>query len=47
MADLPIHLDRAQRTPLAAQIYRGIRKAIETGRLISGVRLPSWRDLAA
>jgi hypothetical protein len=36
MADLPIHLDRAQRTPLAAQIYRGIRKAIETGRLISG-----------
>jgi trimethylamine:corrinoid methyltransferase-like protein len=47
MADLPIHLDRARRTPLAAQIYRAIREAIETGRLASGARLPSWRDLAA
>jgi GntR family transcriptional regulator / MocR family aminotransferase len=34
-------------TPLAAQIYRAIREAIETGRLASGARLPSWRDLAA
>ena len=47
MAVLPIHLDRARRTPLAAQIYRAIREAIETGRLASGARLPSWRDLAA
>jgi len=47
MADLPIDLDRAKRTPLAAQIYRAIREAIETGRLASGAKLPSWRDLAA
>src|SRR3546814_18742470 len=47
MAALPIDLDRAGRTPLAAQIYRAIREAIETGRLASGARLPSWRDLAA
>jgi GntR family transcriptional regulator/MocR family aminotransferase len=47
MADLPIDLDRARRAPLAAQIYQGIREAIETGRLASGARLPSWRDLAA
>jgi GntR family transcriptional regulator / MocR family aminotransferase len=47
MADIPIHLDRARKTPLAAQIYRAIREAIETGRLASGARLPSWLDLAA
>src|ERR1700747_1445751 len=47
MAALPIHLDRARRIPLAAQIYGSIREAIETGRLASGARLPSWRDLAA
>ena len=47
MAALPIKLDRARRTPLAAQIYWAIREAIETGRLASGARLPSWRDLAA
>src|SRR6201985_1855410 len=47
MAVLPIQLDRAKRTPLAAQIYSAIREAIETGRLASGARLPSWRDLAA
>jgi GntR family transcriptional regulator/MocR family aminotransferase len=46
MAALPIHLDRARRTPLAAQIYSAIREAIETGRLAPGARLPSWRDLA-
>ncbi|MFL5282268.1 MAG: PLP-dependent aminotransferase family protein [Rhodopila sp.] len=32
---------------MAAQIYRTIREAIETGQLASGTRLPSWRDLAA
>src|SRR3954468_10851762 len=47
MAALPIDVDRAGRTPLAAQIYQAIRRAIETGRLASGARLPSWRDLAA
>jgi GntR family transcriptional regulator/MocR family aminotransferase len=47
MAALSIHLDRARRTPLAAQIYWAIREAIETGRLASGARLPSWQDLAA
>src|SRR3954469_19864450 len=47
MDSLPIQLDRGRRTPLAAQIYRAIREAIETGRLASGARLPSWRDLAA
>ena len=47
MAELPIPLDRIGKTPLAAQIYGAIRDAIEAGRLASGARLPSWRDLAA
>jgi GntR family transcriptional regulator / MocR family aminotransferase len=47
MAALPIHLDRAKKTPLAAQIYWSIREGVEDGRLASGARLPSWRDLAA
>jgi len=47
MAMFPIDLDRARRTPLASQIYRAIRDAIEAGRLASGARLPSWQDLAA
>jgi GntR family transcriptional regulator / MocR family aminotransferase len=47
MAALPIQLDRARKTPLAAQIYCAIRDGIENGRLASGARLPSWRDLAA
>jgi GntR family transcriptional regulator / MocR family aminotransferase len=47
MAGLPLKLDRARRTPLAAQIYSAIREAVETGRLAPGARLPSWRDLAA
>jgi len=42
-----IDLDRAGKTPLAVQIYGAIRSAIETGRLASGARLPSWCDLAA
>jgi DNA-binding transcriptional MocR family regulator len=29
------------------QIYSAIREGIENGRLASGVRLPSWQDLAA
>src|SRR3982074_3724047 len=47
MAAPPIDLDRAGKTPLAVQIYGAIRSASETGRLPSGARLPSWRDLAA
>jgi GntR family transcriptional regulator / MocR family aminotransferase len=46
MTTLPVDLDRARKIPLAAQIYSAIREAIETGRLASGARLPSWRDLA-
>ena len=47
MVDLPIPLDRIGKMPLATQIYGAIRGGIETGRLASGARLPSWRDLAA
>src|SRR5262245_38314024 len=47
MAALRIDLDRAGRTALAVQIYRGLREAIETRRLAAGARLPSWNDLAA
>jgi GntR family transcriptional regulator / MocR family aminotransferase len=47
MGALPIELDRARRIPLATQIYCAIREGIEDGRLGSGSRLPSWRDLAA
>src|SRR5882724_2350436 len=47
MASLSIAIDRSKKIPLADQIYRAIREAIETGRLASGARLPSWRDLAA
>jgi GntR family transcriptional regulator / MocR family aminotransferase len=47
MTALPIELDRARKTPLAGQIYWAIRETIETGRIDSGARLPSWSDLAA
>src|SRR5918995_6691698 len=47
MAALPLGLDRAARTPLAAQVYLAVRDAIETGRLDPGAELPSWRDMAA
>ncbi|WP_027575619.1 PLP-dependent aminotransferase family protein [Bradyrhizobium sp. WSM1743] len=45
----PLHLklDRSAKTPLAEQIHRGIRTAIESGVLAPGARLPSWQDLAA
>jgi hypothetical protein len=43
----PIHLDRAGRIPLAAQIYRAIRESMETGRLASGAKLLSRLDLAS
>ena len=47
MANFPIDLNRSNRAPLTARIYQAIREAIETGRLESGARLPSWEDLAA
>jgi GntR family transcriptional regulator/MocR family aminotransferase len=47
MASLSIAIDRCKKIPLADQIYQTIREAIETGRVSSGSRLPSWRDLAA
>jgi GntR family transcriptional regulator / MocR family aminotransferase len=47
MPALPIQLDRTRRIPLATQIYCAVREGIENGRLASGARLPSWRDLSA
>ncbi|MBB4359712.1 GntR family transcriptional regulator/MocR family aminotransferase [Bradyrhizobium sp. CIR18] len=44
---LRLKLDRSAKTPLAEQIHRGIRAAIERGVLAPGARLPSWQDLAA
>lgn len=44
---LRLELDRSAKTPLAEQIHRGIRAAIERGVLAPGARLPSWQDLAA
>src|SRR5262245_3865712 len=44
---LRLELDRSAKTPLAEQIRKGIRAAIESGVLAPGARLPSWRDLAA
>jgi GntR family transcriptional regulator / MocR family aminotransferase len=43
---LDLTLDRSDRTSLAEQIHEGIRRAIVTGQLKPGARLPSWRDLA-
>lgn len=42
-----ITIDRAAKIPLAIQIHRAVSVAIRDGRLTSGARLPSWRDLAA
>jgi GntR family transcriptional regulator/MocR family aminotransferase len=44
---LLIKLDPGTKTPLATQIYAGIRSAIESGQIPAGTKLPSWRDLAA
>lgn len=44
---LRLKLDRSAKTPLAEQIHKGIRTAIESGVLAPGARLPSWQDLAA
>ena len=42
----PISVDPADRTPIYAQLERGIRVAIATGRLRSGDQLPTVRQLA-
>ena len=39
-------LDQADRTPVYAQLERGIRSAIATGRLAVGDQLPTVRQLA-
>ncbi|MFC0401377.1 PLP-dependent aminotransferase family protein [Paraburkholderia rhizosphaerae] len=44
---LQIHLDRAAKLPLSEQIRISIARAIESGLLAPGTRLPSWQDLAA
>ena len=44
---LQIHLDRSAKIPLAEQIRMSIARAIQSGMLAPGARLPSWLDLAA
>src|SRR5258708_28870926 len=39
-------IDPADRTPLHAQLERGIKAAIATGRLVVGEQLPTVRQLA-
>lgn len=45
--DLKIRLDRSAKLSLSEQIRLSIGKAIESGLLAPGTRLPSWQDLAA
>lgn len=45
--DLQIQLDRTARLSLTEQIRVSISRAIESGLLAPGARLPSWQDLAA
>jgi len=44
---LNLSLDRNIKVPLAEQIRGGIANAIDSGILVPGARLPSWRDLAS
>ena len=44
--ELLVPLDRDADEPLRAQLERGLRTAIRTGRLTAGERLPSTRELA-
>jgi GntR family transcriptional regulator/MocR family aminotransferase len=46
-SQLRIQLDRTAKLPLSEQIRLSIAKAIESGVLAPGARLPSWQDLAA
>jgi len=45
-ATLSIQVDRATAVPIGDQIHASLRQAIVDGRLASGQRLPSGRDLA-
>ncbi|KOE23701.1 GntR family transcriptional regulator [Burkholderia multivorans R-20526] len=45
--DFEIQLDRTAKLSLAEQIHISISRAIESGLLAPGTRLPSWQDLAA
>ena len=45
--DLQIQINRTAKQPLAEQIRTSISRAIESGLLAPGTRLPSWQDLAA
>lgn len=47
MLTLAIEIDRTGAAPVGEQIYASLRQAIVDGRLQSGSRLPSGRDLAA
>ena len=47
ISDLQIQLDRTAKVSLSEQIRMSIGRAIESGLLAAGTRLPSWRDLAA
>ena len=47
MDDLRIELNRQAGTTLVEQIVAAISSSIAEGRLYSGARLPSWRDLSA
>ena len=42
----PISIDASDRTPIYAQLERGIRLAIATGRMHPGDQLPTVRQLA-
>lgn len=46
MAATPISIDANDRTPIYAQLERGIRVAIATGRMAPGDQLPTVRQLA-
>ncbi|WP_095196125.1 PLP-dependent aminotransferase family protein [Pseudomonas sp. Irchel 3A7] len=46
-SDLQIQLDRTAKLSLTEQIRMSISRAIESGLLAPGTRLPSWQDLAA
>jgi GntR family transcriptional regulator/MocR family aminotransferase len=46
-SNLRIRLDRTAKLPLSEQIRLSISRAIESGLLTPGTRLPSWQDLAA
>lgn len=46
VSELLIPLDSNSETPLHRQIYQGLREAILSGRLASGLRIPSTRLLA-